>query len=66
MRYTFEEGTWAGAEVWAWDGSDGVLIGQAHIVSHIGDKVAIQVRLHDGRTSPLFTDRRAALDWIAR
>ena len=74
--YSFEEGTWQGAEVWRWatDGlvSTGEMIGKAHFVSPIGaDEKAIRVELllaDDGDdhvlTSPTFTNPDAALAWV--
>jgi hypothetical protein len=65
-EYTFEEGNWAGAEVWRWEDGEGEMIGRAVIESESGASVRFFVRLDgDRKVSPIFTDQDRALAWVA-
>lgn len=70
--YAFENGTWNGAEVFAWDESgEGWLIGQASFVSAIGSPPRIRIELQgpnpgQSRFSPSFSDKAEALAWVAK
>ncbi len=62
--YTFQEGTWAGAEVWAWDGVNGTMIGRASFDSTIGDNETVTVTLDNGRSRTNFETPTDALAWV--
>lgn len=62
--YSFENGQWDGAEVFAWSGGDGAMIGRAHFSNEISAEPRVTVRLDNGRERGGFTTADEALAWI--
>lgn len=62
---TFENDSWAGAEIFAWDANGhGTEIGRAHFTSMISDPPRVAVQLTNGRHRDGFTTPGEALAWI--